>query len=72
MCLGASYSGCETCLLVTSIPVIHIIIRATVTRWHNLHEVEVIEWYQRSQEPGSDAGALDDTTEVIVDLPATH
>ena len=38
-------------------------------RWHNLHEVEAIEWYQQSQEPGSDAGALDDAIEVIVDSP---
>ena len=58
--------------VLTSIPVINIIIRATVTRWHNLREVEAIEWYQQSQEPGSDAGALDDAIEVIVDSPATH
>ena len=55
--------------VLTSIPVIYIIIRATITRWHNLHEVEAVERYQQSQEPGSDAGALDDAIQVIVDSP---
>ncbi|KAK7823375.1 hypothetical protein CFP56_035611 [Quercus suber] len=27
---------------------INIIIRATVTRWHNLHEVEAFDWYQQT------------------------
>ena len=51
---------------------IHIIIRATITRWHNLDEFEAIERYQQPQEPGSDAGDSDDAIEVIVDSPATH
>ena len=57
--------------MLTSIPVINIITRATVTRWHNLHEVEAIEWQQQPQKPGSEGGALD-AIEVIVDSPATH
>ena len=53
--------------MLTSVPVINIIIRATVTRWHNLHEVEAIDWYQHSQEPASlNGGALDGAIEVIV------
>ena len=57
--------------LLASIPVINIIIRATVTRWHNLHEVEAIKWHQQPQKPGSEGGALD-AIEFIVDSPATH
>ena len=37
-------------------------IRATVTKLHNLepqHEVESIEWNQQSEESGSDSGADD-------------
>ena len=52
--------------VLTSAPVINIIIKATVSRWHNLHEVEAIDWYQQSHEPGSNGGALDDAIEVIV------
>ena len=51
--------------VLTTIPVINIIISATVTRWHNSdpqHEVEAIEWNQQSQEPGSDGEGI----EVIV------
>jgi hypothetical protein len=55
--------------VVTSIPVFNIIIRATITRWQqnleSAHEVEAIEWYQQSQEPGSDGGALDAVIEVL-------
>ena len=53
--------------VLTTVPVINIIIRATVTRWHNLHEIEAIDWYQQSQEPASsNGGALDGAIEVIV------
>ena len=65
MCLGSFLFWLQNVL--TSVPVINIIIRATVTRWHNLHEVEAIDWYQHSQEPASsNGGALDGAIEVIV------
>ena len=56
--------------VLTTIPVINIIIRATVTRWHNSEpqdEIETTEWNQQSQEAGSDDEVLDvDAIEVMV------
>lgn len=56
--------------VLTSIPVINILIRTTVPRWHNSepqHEIEAIEWNQQWQEPDSDDEVLDaDVIEVMV------
>ena len=56
--------------VLTTTPVINIIIRATVTRWHNSEpqdEIEATEWNQQSQEAGSDDEVLDvDAIEVMV------
>ena len=53
--------------VLSSIPEINIMIRATVTTLHNLqhqHEVESVEWDQQSEEPGSNGGA-DDAFEMV-------
>ena len=53
--------------VLTTIPVINITIRATITSWYNSephHEIEAIEWNQQSQEPDSDE-VLDADDEVF-------
>ena len=54
--------------VLTTIPVINITIRATITSWYNSephHEIEAIEWNQQSQEPDSDDEVLDADDEVL-------